>query len=743
MLVAGILLLLYFWVFVADVESVSTSLIVSDAAAIAAAVSLIVALVSYFWAPRAKLVWSAFASYALLVLTTVLLLSSTGYLFSPFIALWMLVALFGPIFGWYGILFTLLVMASFLGWLVSGDGLTVDQLTTSLFITITPLIVGVLAWQASRDQVNTEDRTVSELARELRTVAGKSEVVIAAIADGVLALDKNGTIELINPAAQRIIGWGKNDAIGLDYKSVLKLHDSHDKPIEPNNDPIQKALETNKEVSVDTFSIETAESGRKLLAHITVSPIGSLGSGAIVVFRDITNQRSEEREQAEFISTASHEMRTPVASIEGYLGLALNPSTASVDERARDFITKAHEAAQHLGRLFQDLLDVSRADDNRLSNKPQVIDLVPFVQDIVVGLTPKAEEKGLQVSYKPAPSTINDDNRADKGEKTLQPVFYVNVDADHLREVVSNLVENAIKYTVEGSVTIDIAGDDTHATLSIADSGIGIPHEDLSHLFQKFYRVDNTETREIGGTGLGLYLSRKLTEAMEGKIWAESEYQRGSTFFVQLPRLDHVEAKRLIEQSERQAKQAPPTISHLKVEQTMPTTNATPITAAPVTPQQPAPIHSQASVPVSTPPAPVTSHRPIPVTSPAQPQPQQQPQVEQPQPQSQQQPQQPHTPPRPQIQPQLQQQQLLPTQPATPAPSQPSSPMIHPAPAAPAPVPPGPPQPAPTASQLGRPAPVFMHSQARVNTPISSIEENPRQYIQDQAANSQNQPRQP
>lgn len=674
MLVAGILLLLYFWVALSDLDTANTSLIVSDAAAIAAGLSVIVALGSYFWTPRTKLVWSAFANYGLLVLTSVLLISSTGYLFSPFIALWMLVALFGPIFGWYGIAFTMIVMAGFLGWLSYGDNLTIDQLTTSLFITITPLIVGVLAWQASKDQVDNEDRTVSELARELRSVAGKSEVVIAAIADGVIALDKKGTVELINPAAQRIIGWGKNDAIGLDYKSVLKLHDSHDKPVESFNDPIQKALETNREVSVDTFSVETAESGKKLLAQITVSPIGTLGSGAIVVFRDITNQRSQEREQAEFISTASHEMRTPVASIEGYLGLALNPSTATIDDKARDYISKAHQAAQHLGRLFQDLLDVSRADDNRLSNNPQVIDLVPFVHDIVTGLTPKAQEKGLRVNYKPAPSPIDDQTRAEKGEKTLQPVFYVNVDSDHLREVTSNLIENAIKYTLQGEVTIDITGDSAHATISVTDSGIGIPQEDLSHLFQKFYRVDNTETREIGGTGLGLYLSRKLVEAMEGRIWAESQYRQGSTFYVQLQRLDHVEAKQLIEQSESEARKSPPAISHVKV-----------------SPQPQAAQTAPAGTPLSQPP----QQPPISTVSQTQP-----------------------------ASPATQNSaQLVTTPPAT----QPAQPNVLPQPQQPA---------------ANRSAPVFVPGQARMNTPISDIEQNPRQYVQQQSTEPSDMPRQ-
>src|SRR5690606_32680368 len=172
-------------------------------------------------------------------------------------------------------------------------------------------------------------------------------------------------------------------------------------------------------------------SGKKLLISLVASPVGQLGSGIIIVFRDITKEKAEERDQAEFISTASHEMRTPVASIEGYLGLALNPATAQIDEKARMYISKAHEVAQHLGRLFQDLLDITKAEDGRLSNNPRAVEVVTFVQDIVEGLRPGAEAKGLILVYKPAP----DDAEDDKTSRRLNPVFYANVDNDHLREI--------------------------------------------------------------------------------------------------------------------------------------------------------------------------------------------------------------------------------------------------------------------------------------------------------------------
>lgn len=280
-----------------------------------------------------------------------------------------------------------------------------------------------------------------------------------------------------------------------------------------------------------------------------VSPMGQ-GDGAIAVFRDITKERDEERAQAEFISTASHEMRTPVASIEGYLGLALNPSTATIDEKARDFITKAHASAQHLGHLFQDLLDVTKADDGRLKENPTVIDVVAFTREIVEGLNAKATEKGLELHYKP------DGSKDTIGTTVISPVLFAHVDKDHLREVLDNLVENAIKYTLEGSVTVDATATDEYVRVEIQDSGLGIPAEDLPHLFQKFYRVDNTDTREIGGTGLGLYLCRKLVEAMDGRIWVESEYKKGSTFYIEIPRMDRLKATEMMERESQAARQS-------------------------------------------------------------------------------------------------------------------------------------------------------------------------------------------
>lgn len=594
-LVSGLVLALYFWAFFAEIEVVSGALLVSDAAAIAAGVAFVAAFVSYLFSPRKYIFHTSLVGFYVLIVMVGLLVSDTGFLSSPFIGLYLLLGVFAPIFGLYGVAAIVAGGAVYLGMQWSEGLLTWGDVATTLIVVALPLGVGFLAWTNRGKQAESaEDRSYHELASELSTLAGQSEVVIAAIADGVVSLNEKGEIQLINPAAQHMIGWGKSDALNLSYQSVLKFVDNHDQAITEANDPIRQALMNNKETVSDSLFLTTEDLGKKFQVALTASPVGgSSNSGVIVVFRDITSERASEREQAEFISTASHEMRTPVASIEGYLGLALNPATAQIDEKAREYIGKAQESAQHLGRLFQDLLDVSRADDGRLTNNPGIIDVVPFVHDIVQGQLPKATAKSLTIDYKPTPDLYPADNH--EGDKTISPVFYVNVDNDHLREVVGNLVENAIKYTKQGSIAVDVTGDDKFVTISIQDSGIGIPKEDIPHLFQKFYRVDNSDTREIGGTGLGLYLCRRLTEAMGGKLWVESVYKEGSTFFVKLPRTNHDDARRKIESA-----------------------GETPITSAP--PQVAQPAAAPASQPTTPPtPQPITTPQPQPVQQTSQP----------------------------------------------------------------------------------------------------------------------------
>ena len=533
------IILLYAWArFIPTGYQLPIGLSVSDLAAGVAGIGSLIVLILCFWLPRKHETGIGIFVYLLTVTVATTTIITSGGVVSPFLVMWIIVAIFAGFFGAIilGIM-GLLVILQIIATSVQ-QGINIQFTIGYLFFGFLPLIFSLVLWIRRQ---KTDDNT-SSLENKLSAVESKSDVVINAIDDGVLAISKDGNIELINPSAQQIIGWDQGDALGLNWKSVLKLVTSDGKDVEDLENPIAQSLSKNQPTHNDKLFLLTS-SEKRILVSIVSSPVGTEGEGIIVVFRDITKEKAEEREQAEFISTASHEMRTPVASIEGYLGLALNPATAHIDEKARDFITKAHESAQHLGRLFQDLLDISKVEDGRMKNNPKIINVNEFLKDIFDGLATKASEKQLNYIFMP---DIIDEGK----EKSLQPIFYANIDPDHFREVVSNLIENAIKYTPSGEVVVNITGDDKQISVSVKDSGIGIPAEDIPHLFQKFYRVDNSDTREIGGTGLGLYLSRRLAEAMSGNLRVESKYKEGSTFYLEIPRMNSSEAKQRLESAE-------------------------------------------------------------------------------------------------------------------------------------------------------------------------------------------------
>ena len=536
------IILLYAWArFIPTGYQLPIGLSVSDLAAGVAGIGSLIVLILCFWLPRKHETEIGIFVYLLTVTVAATTIITSGGVVSPFLVMWIIVAIFAGFFGAIilGIM-GLLVILQIIATSVQ-QGINIQFIIGYLFFGFLPLIFSLVLWIRRQ---KTDDNT-SSLENKLSAVESKSDVVINAIDDGVLAISKDGNIELINPSAQQIIGWDQGDALGLNWKSVLKLVTSDGKDVEDLENPIVQSLSKNQPTHNDKLFLLTS-SEKRILVSIVSSPVGTDGEGIIVVFRDITKEKAEEREQAEFISTASHEMRTPVASIEGYLGLALNPATAHIDEKARDFITKAHESAQHLGRLFQDLLDISKVEDGRMKNNPKIINVNEFLKDIFDGLATKANEKQLNYIFMP---DIIDEGK----EKSLQPIFYANIDPDHFREVVSNLIENAIKYTPSGEVVVNVTGDDKQISVSVKDNGIGIPAEDIPHLFQKFYRVDNSDTREIGGTGLGLYLSRRLAEAMSGNLRVESKYKEGSTFYLEIPRMNSSEAKQRLESTEAES----------------------------------------------------------------------------------------------------------------------------------------------------------------------------------------------
>ena len=390
------------------------------------------------------------------------------------------------------------------------------------------------------------------LAADLRDEKAKSEIILNAIEDGVILLDEQRTIQLFNPAAGTITGWDPANAQGIDYKAVLKFINDKGELYAPEKDPINIALIEKRTVRDNLASLETQSKSIVSLA-ITVSPLLDAEQnvrGAVGIFRDVSEERKEGQQRAEFVSTASHEMRTPVAAIEGYLSLALNDKVSTIDSKARGFLEKAHESTQHLGQLFQDLLTSAKAEDGRLTNHPVVVEVRAMLESLTDGLKFAAQKKALSVEFVlGAPNSVIDAS----GGNVIKPLYYVLADPDRIREVITNLFDNAVKYTDTGKITLGLTGDDNVVQLRISDTGHGIQAEDTKHLFEKFYRVDNSNTRTVGGTGLGLFICRKIIELYNGRIWVDSVVEKGSTFYINLPRIRNEQAQTLIREESANA----------------------------------------------------------------------------------------------------------------------------------------------------------------------------------------------
>lgn len=480
----------------------------------------------------------------------------------PYIIAWLISTFF---IGLYGlplligsIFITLMYTASRSNFLFN------NVMATGVFLLLGQLLASAISYFFWRNKfVNVQEQRVDQLSGLLVNKQQQADVLIQSIADGVIVTNTEGKITLINPAAATMTEWSIEDASGVDASLVAKFTKEDGSELTEDDNPFAIVIEQKKHFS-QTLQLVGRE-GKKQVVSLIISPVSMPGTdtltGSVAVIRDISEEHAAEHQRADFISTASHEMRTPVAAIEGYLALALNEKVSTIDSRARGYLEKAHISTEHLGKLFQDLLTSSKAEDGRLSNHPQVVEMGAFLQQLTDDLKFAAEKKGLFVEFLIGASNdaIDATNKSTVNAHVLKPLYYTLADPERMREVITNLFDNACKYTEQGKISIGLTGDGDVVQMYVKDTGSGIPADDVPHLFQKFYRVDNSATRTIGGTGLGLFICRKIVELYKGRIWVESELGKGSSFFINLPRLDTQRAQQL---------------------QTAETGTATPVTAA-------------------------------------------------------------------------------------------------------------------------------------------------------------------
>lgn len=517
-------------------------------------------LMVFFWIIASRSMASAcFVGTVIHTLTMINVLDQTiGSIVSlPFVLIWVLIGFLNGMFGPAILLGSLLVSLIIV---LLNSHFMIPQISNMAYALMGGSLLasagGYFFWKNKFITISSEQ--VSKLSGMLKSKEQQSEILIQSIADGIIVMDTRGTITLINKAATQLTSWPEKDAVGFDARAVVRLlkDERTNEMISDQNHPFAQALRNRKHISKTLQLLN--RNNRIIYISLVASPVILPKTkelvGAVAVLRDVSKEKEEEKKRADFISTASHEMRTPVAAIEGYLALAMNESVSTIDERARGYLSKAHASTQHLGQLFLDLLTSAKAEDGRLSSHSTIIEMGQFLEQLSQDLSFGAKKKGLETEF-----IINkaSDSKSGSTKKSLQPFYYVYADPDRLREVITNVFDNAIKYTDRGKVSLGLTGNNEIVQIKISDSGIGIPKEDLPHLFQKFYRVDTSVTRAVGGTGLGLFICRKILELYNGHIWAESSLGRGSTFYINLPRISSSRAQQM---------QASPTITPTKTQ---------------------------------------------------------------------------------------------------------------------------------------------------------------------------------
>lgn len=496
----------------------------------------------YWIVGRKSLALATFLASMMMAMQFVNLFDQTNQSSSSliYVGIWMIISWLD---GMYGLVIQLgVTLVTFMYIMQEIDFDLANIQPVSIVLAISALIAMVLGYLYWRGRfITPESVKVSQLSSMLRSNRRQSEILMESIADGIIVTDTKGIVQLINRAGCELTGWPEKEATGFDARTVLRLigGDKTGHTIPDNEHPLAQVITKHKHVN-ETLRLMTREN-KPVFISLVISPVILPGTnefaGTVAVFRDVNKQKVEEQKKVEFISTASHEMRTPVAAIEGYLALAMNENVSKIDDKARSFLQKAHISTQHLGKLFQDLLISAKAEDGRLSSHPEVIEMGQFLSQLSEDLSFAAQKKELETEI-----AINK-HGGGGASKTIQPLYFVHVDPARLREVVTNIFDNAVKYTESGKVSMTLTGNETTIQLSISDTGYGIPPSDLPHLFQKFYRIDNAQTRTVGGTGLGLFICKKIVELYGGQIWVKSKEGEGSTFYINLPRISSQQAR--------------------------------------------------------------------------------------------------------------------------------------------------------------------------------------------------------
>lgn len=380
--------------------------------------------------------------------------------------------------------------------------------------------------QIEKDLENTKTATINLLEdiqaekEKLAEAMSKDEAILASIGDGLIAVDQNTRVIFMNEAIEILTGWKKEELIGKSWFEGVFMKDEKGNALPDDKRPIMQAISHRK--STTTYYLVRKDKTTFPVA-ITATPIILNGEvvGAIGVYRDITKEIEIDKSKSEFVSLASHQLRTPLGIIKWYLEALENEDYFKKSPTViRGYFDEVYKSNERVLSLVRDLLSVSRIEQGQVKNVLTSVDALPIVKEIVEQMQILARKKKVALHL-----TIQD-----------RKIPSINIDIIRFHEVIENLIANAVEYTMaSGIVDVNVKKQGNRLVISVKDTGIGISPADQKKLFTKFFRSEKAVGHNPEGSGLGLYLVKSYVEGWEGKISVESVEGKGSTFVVSLP----------------------------------------------------------------------------------------------------------------------------------------------------------------------------------------------------------------
>ncbi|WP_028548075.1 two-component system histidine kinase PnpS [Paenibacillus sp. UNC451MF] len=425
---------------------------------------------------------------------------------------------------WYGVLVGLLavfIIAALISYRVAYGLTRPIEMITRVANQITNMNYKARVHLRKKDEVGQLGQAINQMADSLqlqmnRILEDESRLktVLENMISGVVMIDRDGKIVLLNRSAEDILGFSVQELLGKKFNEAKQQYEF--------TQLIQECIDSRELIRDEMIFYYPSER----ILEINLIPI-SLNdeewAGVLIVLHDITAVRRLERMRSEFVANVSHELKTPIAAVKGFaetlLAGALNDK-----ETARSFLQIIFDESERLNRLIGDILELSKIESKRIPLQFSPVHMHTFVGNCLHVMDSEAKKKSISLDMQ-----VDED-------------MYIEADEDRLRQILINLLSNGINYTPEGGKVkvkvepLDAIGDDyERIVMTISDTGMGIPKKDLPRIFERFYRVDKARSRSSGGTGLGLSIVKHLVELHKGTIRVESEVGMGTKFMIELP----------------------------------------------------------------------------------------------------------------------------------------------------------------------------------------------------------------